>query len=137
MGIVISGNKNLKFIKSVYYQPVVPPLFPIRLYTTKVNDSNYIIYNDDTVRLLDYFESNKFYDGTGVEDYYTVNLEPGQLYINDVEILYISGVSYENYYKDCCYQAFDSLPGMGDYTEWYIVDTPEYKRGTLRFHIDE
>jgi hypothetical protein len=24
MGIVISGNKNLKFIKSVYYQPVQP-----------------------------------------------------------------------------------------------------------------
>lgn len=25
MGIVISGNKNLKFIKAVYYQPVIPP----------------------------------------------------------------------------------------------------------------
>ena len=25
MGIVISGNKNLKFIKAVYYQPVMPP----------------------------------------------------------------------------------------------------------------
>ena len=29
MGIVISGNKNLKFIKAVYYQPVMPPPPPL------------------------------------------------------------------------------------------------------------
>lgn len=28
MSIVINGNKNLKFIKAVYYQPVIPPPKP-------------------------------------------------------------------------------------------------------------
>ena len=47
MSIVISGNKNLKFIKAVYYQPVIPPP-PQEKYLTieALEDGFYISYTD-------------------------------------------------------------------------------------------
>ena len=47
MGIVISGNKNLKFIKAVYYQPVMPPPTPEKYLTIEaLKDNFYISYTD-------------------------------------------------------------------------------------------
>lgn len=133
MGIVISGNKNLKFIKSVYYQPPPKPLFPMRLYTTKVDDRNYTIYNEDTIRLLEHFEQNAVFDGIWYHDLY---LDLGQLYINDIEILQISACAYSNWWADMFLEVLDALPGISDYAHWYTVDDGQYKRGTIRFRMD-
>lgn len=134
MGIVISGNKNLKFIKSVYYQPPQKPLFPMRLYTTKVDDRNYIIYNEDTIRLLDYFEQNAVLDGY----YHYLYLEPGQLYINDIEVLEISGEYGGYWWRDVFFEILDTFPGVSDYSAWCISENNpyRYKRGTILFHMD-
>lgn len=135
MSIVISGNKNLKFIKAVYYQPPQKPLFPMRLYTTKVDDRNYTIYNEDTIRLLDYFEQNAVFDGYNHDLY----LEPGQLYINDIEILEISGRHDQFYWSEAFFEILMTLPGVSDNTMWYTEDDSpyQYKRGTIHFHMEK
>jgi hypothetical protein len=47
MGIVISGNKNLKFIKAVYYQPVILPSFENYLTIEPLEDNFQIqFYNE-------------------------------------------------------------------------------------------
>lgn len=68
MGIVISGNKNLKFIKAVYYQPVIPPPNPYEKYLT-------IEPLEDDFQIEFYNECNALYslngsDWTPFEDDY-------------------------------------------------------------------
>ena len=68
MSIVISGNKNLKFIKAVYYQPVIPPPNPYEKYLT-------IEPLEDDFQIEFYNECNALYslngsDWTPFEDDY-------------------------------------------------------------------
>ena len=77
MGIVISGNKNLKFIKAVYYQPVIPPRV-----------INFHIYKSDNIN------SNK--------EFITYQAMEGMTWGEWVDSEYnVDGFSLSSSYSDC------------------------------------
>lgn len=87
------------------------------------------------IRLLDYFEQNAVFDGYNHDLY----LEPGQLYINDIEILEISGRHDQFYWSEAFFEILMTLPGVSDNTMWYTEDDSpyQYKRGTIHFHMEK
>lgn len=91
MSQVILGNQKLRFIKSMFY--TVPRPTPIKLYSYMVDAEKFQIYSEDSIKLLELFENNSVSEDGKLYLY----LQPGQLYIDDIEIQYIYTKDAMNY----------------------------------------